>query len=442
MTPATTVAPPARVVAPAKPVTLADTGLNVDAIASLILKTLYTGEARGTGLAAAVKLPYGILEPIVAQLRTEQLIEVKGAAGVGTAGYSYAVTDLGRDRTRRYLDACGYVGPAPVPIAQYLAYMAELAHIRPPIDQHRVAAAFSHLIMEPDMLHQLGPAISAGRSVFLYGAPGNGKSVMGQGIGRALGGDIYIPHALDVDGQIVAVFDPVTHEPVVQEQDSLLRSEDDADERWVRVKRPVITVGGELTLDMLDLRFNTLSAFYEAPLQLKANGGVLVLDDFGRQRVNARDLLNRWVVPLESKVDYLNLHTGRKFQVPFDVMVVFATNLEPQSLADEAFLRRIPYKIVAKNPSYDQYCRIFEMNCRRVGVPYDRTLVEYLHDRYYVPKNLQRRGCHPRDLIDHVMALCRYEGRAPAITPALLDTVCATYFIEDGQAGPTAASGR
>jgi hypothetical protein len=262
---------------------------------------------------------------------------------------------------------------------------------------------------------------------------------MGQGIGRALGGDIYIPHAIDVDGQIIAMFDPVTHEPIVKEQDSLLRSDDDADERWVRVKRPVITVGGELTLDMLDLRFNPLSSFYEAPLQLKANGGVLVLDDFGRQRVNARDLLNRWVVPLESRVDYLNLHTGRKFQVPFEVMVVFATNLEPQSLADEAFLRRIPYKILAKNPTYDQYCRIFEMNCRRCGVPYDRSHVEYLHDRFYVPKNLQRRACHPRDLIDQVMALCRYEGRPAGITTALLDTVCHTYFIDEGQTGPTAA---
>ena len=435
-------APMVRVITPSRPMTLADTGLNADALASLLLKTLYTGEARGTALASAIRVPYGILEPVIAQLRTEQLIEVKGAAGVGTAGYSYVVTDLGRDRARRYFEACGYVGPAPVPIAQYLAHMAELASVRPAIDQHRVASSFSHLIVEPDMLHQLGPAISSGRSVFLYGPPGNGKSVMGQGIGRALGGDIYIPHAIDVDGQIISMFDPVTHEPIVNEQDSILRSDDEFDERWIRVKRPVITVGGELTLDMLDLRFNPLSAFYEAPLQLKANGGVLVLDDFGRQRVNARDLLNRWVVPLESRVDYLNLHTGRKFQVPFEVMVVFATNLDPQSLADEAFLRRIPYKILAKNPTYDQFCRIFEMNCRRTGVPYDHSHVQYLHDRFYVPKNLQRRACHPRDLIDQVMALCRYQGRPPQITPALLDTVCHTYFIDDVQSGPTAAAGR
>jgi hypothetical protein len=431
-----------RVIAPQKPATLEDTGLTADGVGALVLKTLYTGEARGTAVAAAVKLTYAILEPIIAQLRSEQLVEVKSASGVGTAGYSYALTDLGRDRARRYLDACGYIGPAPVPIAQYLPHMSALSSYRPTIDHERVASAFAHLVIEPDMLQQLGPAISAGRSVFLYGPPGNGKSVMGQGIGQALGGDIYIPYALDVDGQIVAVYDPVTHEIREQPQDSILRTEDDADERWVRIRRPVITVGGELTLDMLDLRFNPLSAFYEAPIQLKANGGVLVLDDFGRQRVPARDLLNRWVVPLESRIDFLSLHTGRKFQVPFDVLVVFATNLEPASLADEAFLRRIPYKIFAKNPTYEQYCRIFELNCRRYGVPFERAWIEYLHDHYYVPKNLQRRGCHPRDLIDQVMILCRYQQRPLGITPDLLDIVCHTYFIDDTQSGPTSATAR
>ena len=212
--------------------------------------------------------------------------------------------------------------------------------------------------------------------MFLYGPPGNGKSVMGEGIGRVLGGDIYVPHAIDVDGQVVTMFDPVAHQSHdTREEGSIIRSDSDIDGRWIRVGRPVITVGGELTLEMLDLRYKELSAFYEAPVHLKANGGVLVVDDFGRQRVPARDLLNRWIVPLESRVDYLNLISGRKFQVPFDVMVVFATNLEPRSLADEAFLRRIPYKILAKNPSLDQFSRIFEMNCRRHSLhvrPVDR----------------------------------------------------------------------
>jgi hypothetical protein len=428
------------VVAPQKAATLADTGLSAESISALVMKWLYRGEARGIDLADSVRLPYSILEPLLGHMRVEQLVEVKSAAGVGTAGYRYALTDAGRDRARRWLDACGYVGPAPVPLDQYNTYMLALAQDRPHIDQARVAEGFSHLIVEPAMLNQLGPAISAGRAVFLYGAPGNGKSVMGEGIGRVLGGDIYIPHAIDVDGQVISVYDPVTHQARGRDDEhSIIRADDAVDGRWIRIRRPVITVGGELTLEMLDLRFNPLSAFYEAPLQVKANAGVLVVDDFGRQRVPARDLLNRWVVPLEAKVDYLNLNTGRKFQVPFEVMVVFATNLEPQSLADEAFLRRIPYKNFAKNPTYDQYCRIFEMNCRRHGLPYEPSHVEYLHDRYYVPKTLQRRACHPRDLIDQVVTLCRYAQKKVELTPELFDQVCQSYFLDDGQSGPTSA---
>jgi hypothetical protein len=429
-----------RVLAPQKVSTIEQTGLTSDAIASLVMKWLYRGETSGIDLADAVRLPYAILEPLLGHMRAEQLVEVKSAAGIGTAGYRYSLTDAGRDRGRRWLDACGYVGPAPVPLDQYTSYMTALTAERPRIHQERVVEGFSHLVVEPAMLNQLGPAISAGRAVFLYGPPGNGKSVMGEGIGRVLGGDIYIPHALDVDGQIISVFDPVTHQARERDDEhAIIRTDDAVDGRWIRIRRPVITVGGELTLEMLDLRFNPLSAFYEAPLQVKANGGVLVVDDFGRQRVPARDLLNRWVVPLEAKIDYLNLHTGRKFQVPFELMIVFATNLEPQSLADEAFLRRIPYKIFAKNPSYDQYCRIFEMNCRRHGLPYEHTLVEHLHDRHYVPRRLQRRACHPRDLIDQAVTLCRYAERKVELTPELLDLVCQSYFLEDGQTGSTSA---
>jgi hypothetical protein len=236
------------------------------------------------------------------------------------------------------------------------------------------------------------------------------------------------------------MFDPVTHQSRAEEDEhSIIRADDAIDRRWVRVSRPVITVGGELTLEMLDLRYGDLSKFYEAPVHLKANGGVLVVDDFGRQRVPARDLLNRWIVPLESRVDYLNLHTGRKFQVPFDVLVVFATNLEPRSLADEAFLRRIPYKILAKNPSLEQFGRIWEMNCQRHGVHYDASIVQYLQDKYYIGRNLAMRACHPRDLTDQVISLCRYHRRPAEITADLLDAVCQTYFLEDTQTGMTAA---
>jgi hypothetical protein len=429
----------AHVLAPEKPAILADTGLAAATVQSLVVKALYTGEASGMDLADRITLPYGILEPILEHLRIEKLVEVKSAAGTGTAGYRYTLTDGGRDRALRDFTTCGYVGPAPVPLAQYERYMSAVRGQARDVYRERVARAFSHLIVDAEMLDQLGPAISAGRAMFLYGPPGNGKSVMGDGIGRVLGGDLYIPHAIDVDGQVITMFDPVAHDShATDDGSSIIRKESDIDQRWIRIGRPVITVGGELTLEMLDLRYKELSAFYEAPVQMKANGGVLVVDDFGRQRVPARDLLNRWIVPLESRVDYLNLHTGRKFQVPFDVMVVFATNLEPRSLADEAFLRRIPYKILARNPTLDQFERIFDMNCRRHGLPFDRRIVQHLNAKYYIGRTLDMRACHPRDLIDQVVSLCKYHRRAPELTTELLDAVCQNYFLEDTQPGTTA----
>jgi hypothetical protein len=430
----------AEVIAPPKPRDLESTGLARDQIASIILKVLYSGESTGMSVADRMCLPYGILEPLVENLRLEALVEVKSASGTGTAGYRYALTDAGRDRARRCFDACGYVGPAPVPLAQYTAYMNRLREQKHDVFRERVSESFSHLIVEPEMLDQLGPAIASRRAVFLYGPPGNGKSVMGEGIGRVLGGDIYIPHALDVDGQIITMFDPVTHQARARDEDgSVIRSDYAVDGRWIRVGRPVITVGGELTLEMLDLRYSEMSAFYEAPVHLKANGGVLVVDDFGRQRVPARDLLNRWIIPLESRIDYLNLQSGRKFQVPFDVMVVFATNLDPLSLADEAFLRRIPYKILAKNPTLQQFGRIFEMNCRRHGLTFNPSIVQYLQDKYYTARRLDMRACHPRDLTDQVVTLCRYHRRPAEITNDLLDEVCQSYFLEDSQSKTTQA---
>jgi hypothetical protein len=236
------------------------------------------------------------------------------------------------------------------------------------------------------------------------------------------------------------MFDPVTHEARERDTEgSIIRSDAAVDERWTRVRRPVITVGGELSLDMLDLRFNDFSSFYEAPVHLKANGGVLVVDDFGRQRVPARDLLNRWIIPLEARIDYLSLHTGRKFQVPFDVMIVFATNLDPHSLADEAFLRRIPYKVLAKNPTLGQFEKIFEMNCKRYGLPFDVAAVRHLQEHYYGTRGFEMRACHPRDLIDQIVSYCKYQRRAPEITPELIDIVCRTYFIENPQPKTTQA---
>ena len=334
----------------------------------------------------------------------------------------------------QFLDICRYVGPAPVPLAQYNAYTRACMEARPYLDRKTLSTGFEHLVVGTDMLDQLGPAVNSGKALFLYGAPGNGKTVVAEGIGRALGGEMHVPFAIDVDGQIITMFDPVNQQRIAEAAGSHSVIANAAhDRRWECIRRPVVVVGGELTLEMLDLTFNPISKFYEAPIQLKANGGVFVVDDFGRQRIPPRDLLNRWIVPLESRVDYLTLHTGRKFEVPFNVFIVFATNLKPESLADEAFLRRIPYKILAKNPTIDEYCRIFELNCRarrgfrrgHGGIPRPQVL--------QAPQAADAGVPSTRPHFEQVVDICRYTNREPVITRELLDAACGSYFIEESE---------
>jgi hypothetical protein len=419
---------------PPPPTTLAETGLHHDTLSQLMLKTLVAGENSGTQLSENLRLPYSVLDALVQHARIEKLVEVRGTAGVGSAGYRYTLTDLGRDRAMQFLDINRYVGPAPVPLSQYSAYTRAAMAAKPWVDRQRLATGFEHLIVSQSMQDMLGPAVNSGKALFLYGKPGNGKTVIAEGIGRALGSDMHIPHALDVDGQIITLYDPVNHTlSTMPGQSQSVIAPAVYDRRWVEIRRPVVVVGGELTLEMLDLTFNPIAKFYEGPIQMKANGGVFVVDDFGRQRMPARDLLNRWIVPLESRVDFLTLHTGRKFEIPFNVFIIFATNLKPESLADEAFLRRIPYKIRAKNPTLDEYTRIFEMVCRRRNVAFDPVMVEYLQRKYYQARKLQMRACHPRDLVEQVIDMCRYQQREPLITRELLDAACGAYFLEETQ---------
>jgi hypothetical protein len=288
------------------------------------------------------------------------------------------------------------------------------------------------------VLDQLGPAINSGHSMFVYGPPGNGKTVIAQAVRKLLSGEIAIPHAIEVEGAIIRFFDPVNHEPIDEVKGGeslelpLLH-----DRRWVRCKRPMVMVGGELTLPALELSYNPTTGFYRAPIQAVANGGVLVIDDFGRQQCAPRDLLNRWIVPLESRVDFLTLQSGQKFEIPFGVLIVFATNIKPSELVDEAFLRRIRYKVYAQGPTVPEFMRIFENCCRERNLRFDEALVERLLTQYFEPRKIAPRGCHPRDLIDQSLSLADYRGDPRQLTEELLDAACAGYFVDEREGSIT-----
>ena len=423
---------------PATPVTLEATGLPLDLIVQLALKTLhFAGELTGDALAHRLGLRFTAIEPAVGLLKASHHVEIVGGSLLGAASFRYRITDAGRSRAGMFLEHNRYVGLAPVPLWQYQAYMRAFVRDAPhAATRERVRRAFSHLVINDTMADQLGPAINAGRSLFIYGPPGNGKTVMSQAIRNLLDGEIAVPHAIEVEGHIIRLFDPINHEPLPPlELLDTFHSANGLDERWIRCRRPLVTVGGELTLDRMELNASP-SGFYRAPLQAVANGGILVIDDFGRQRCSPTDLLNRWIVPLENRVDYLALETGQMFELPFAALVVFATNLQPSELVDEAFLRRIHAKVCANGPTSDEYRQIFQNCCAERGIAYDPILIEHLFDTFYRPRQVALRGCHPRDLIDHALALADYRGLPHHLTPELLDHACAVYFVDDRPVAP------
>ncbi len=428
--------------APLSPESLKESGLTLGFICDMLLRTLYTrGTMIGRDLSQFLCLPFKVIRDPLRFLKDEKLIQVDGGDLVGEVSYRFSLTDLGRERAKAAMEQCAYVGPAPVPLEDYVEQCYRQTVTGLMCYPEALKAPFGHLVIKEEMFNNIGPAIVSGRSVFIYGPPGNGKTAMARSIGdfmNTAGGSIYIPYAFSADGNIVTVFDPSLHtiddtaEEYTEDSDAAVRkllSTGAVDQRWVRIRRPVIVTGGELNLEMLDLRYSVESKFYQAPIHFKANGGVFLIDDFGRQLVSPKDLLNRWILPLEDRHDFLTVASGKKFQVPFEQLIIFSTNLDPKALVDDAFLRRIRHKVGVQAPARDVYERIFASNCKRLGMNYDGPSVDFMYERYY-SKGRVPRASDCRDLLETVQSICRYRRQPVHLTRDLMAEAAASFIAE------------
>ena len=412
---------------PPEPTTFQETALNESQVEELILKYLLArGETTGRGVADQIKLPFMMIEPLLRQMKHDQMVVYRGMTSVND--YVCQLTDLGRERARRHNLNCTYYGAAPVRLEDYVASVHAQSLSRQSPSEEELTAAFADLLINKSMLNRIGPAISSGRGLFLYGSPGNGKTSIAERVTRCFSEHIWIPRALAIDGEIMRLYDPSQHEELPPESNEGLLRQQRHDNRWVRIRRPTIVAGGELTMENLEVSLNRATGISESPIQLKSNCGTLVIDDFGRQRMSTDQLLNRWIVPLEKRYDFLNMANGKKVEVPFEQLIVFATNLEPRDLVDEAFLRRIPYKVEIVDPTEDEFRDLFMRLCPAMGVPYSAEAIDYLIDTHYRQCHRPFRCCHPRDLLLQVRNYCRYRQQPLKLTLDVLDFAVNTYF--------------
>lgn len=406
-----------------KPLTVAEVGLRQTILEELALKSLYlSGPFSVLDLSRHMRLSFEVASELIKRLRTEQLCQVTGMSG-GTIP-NLAITMQGRARAMELLSQNQYAGPAPVPLSSYVEQISKQSVTHVEVHPTDVSRAFSSLVIDDRTLYQLGTALNSGAAIFLHGPAGTGKTTIAETLSKVLAeDDLWMPYAVEIDGQIITVYDPALHE--LAKDDHLMNR----DERWVRCKRPAVIVGGELTVEMLDLQYNPATKFYSGPVQMKANNGVLIIDDFGRQRVRPDELLNRWVVPLDRKIDFLTLAGGRKIEIPFEMLVVFASNLDPNELMDAAFLRRIQTKIYVGAATDNQFCEILRRVLADRGLQFDQTLATALIDFIKTTLQQELRPCFPRDIVNQICWAAKYEGKQPELNRESVMRALEAYFL-------------
>lgn len=410
-------------IAPPEPKTLFETGLSEGDVEALVLKTLsQIGNASGSEVSQEICLPRSLTSQTLGRLRDELLVGIKNSSGVND--FIYQLTEAGAARARQHAARCNYVGSAPVPLDVYVDAIRKQSIQHTKLQITKLQAAFSGLTLRNELLYQIAQAIHDGRGLFLYGDPGNGKTSIAERIVTAFGQYLWIPRMIGIGGDLLRLFDATCHVPADAPQLAITNY----DRRWVLIKRPTVVVGGELTLEQLDCRYHPAIGISEAPVQMKANGGALLIDDFGRQRVSSTEILNRLIVPLEKQIDYLNLASGRQIQSPFDLLFILSTNLEPRQLVDEAFLRRIPYKIKVADPTEQEFRTLLDGLAKERGFSFESSAMEYLLTTHYRPINRPLRFCHPRDLIRQIRNFCEVMERPRQINKETIDAAVANYF--------------